>query len=107
MCAGSDTHGQIGNGGDALAAGSFAIVSLPPASTISLGGSHSCAMLVDDSFIYCWGRDKYGKLGNAVDSFDVKASPVPATQLNTGGSANIQLMASFDNTYVYILIVFQ
>jgi alpha-tubulin suppressor-like RCC1 family protein len=108
MCAGSDDQGQIGNGGDALALGSFGTVSLPPASTISLGLYHSCAILVGDSSVMCWGYEFYGSLGDGSGGSTIVGvhSPIPATQLNAGGSANIQLMASWITTYVDILIVF-
>jgi alpha-tubulin suppressor-like RCC1 family protein len=107
MCAGSDNYGQIGNGGVSVVPGSFSTVSLLAASTISVGKAHSCAMLVDDSSIQCWGLEYYGSLGDGGNTFVGVHSPVPATQLNAGGSANIQLMASWDNTYVDIFIVFQ
>jgi hypothetical protein len=54
-------------------------------------------MLVADSSIECWGQGVFGQLGTggAIDEF----TPLPATTLNTG-SANVELFAFFENTYV-------
>jgi alpha-tubulin suppressor-like RCC1 family protein len=100
-CAGSDVYGQLGNGGGTDPSNStFSIVpNLAEASTISVGGYHSCAMLLSNAFIKCWGWGDIGILGNGETGNAYV--PVVATLLNTG-SANIQLEASFSNTYVDI-----
>jgi hypothetical protein len=57
-------------------------------------------MLTADMTIQCWGRGKDGGLGtgNTVHAF----APSPAIELNTAGSANVQLVAEFYGTYVDI-----
>jgi hypothetical protein len=60
-----------------------------------LGGYHSCAMLVADASISCWGNGSAGMLGTA--DRNNAAAPVPATVLNAG-SANVQLVAAYVNT---------
>jgi hypothetical protein len=54
-------------------------------------------MIQADNSIWCWGKDVYGNLGKGggPNAF----APLAATEFNTG-SANIQLVASWLNTYV-------
>jgi alpha-tubulin suppressor-like RCC1 family protein len=101
-CVGRVRDGQVGNGNSAGFGSeqSFTTVSnLDPASTISVGHSHSCAMLISDASIACWGQGSYGKLGTA--GTGEESVPVLATQFNTG-SANVQVVVGFHTTYVNI-----
>jgi hypothetical protein len=58
-------------------------------------------MLQADNYIWCWGKGWRGRLGTG-DELN-KYVPGAATEFNSG-SANIQLVASWDNTYVEILV---
>jgi alpha-tubulin suppressor-like RCC1 family protein len=84
-CWGSNTRGQIGNGGVAPS-------SLPdgPAGTytkIAAGGAHTCGFDADG--MACWGRGDLGQLGNFVlaDRFSpVRPTLSPATGMGAGKS---------------------
>jgi hypothetical protein len=88
-----------GDGGEANTDGSFTFTSvtgLAAAKTISAGVYHTCAMLVADSFIHCWGRNDNFELG--IGSRFEALVPGPATELNIPGNPNVQLVASFYST---------
>jgi alpha-tubulin suppressor-like RCC1 family protein len=103
-CTGRDNYGQLGDGaGDSTRATFSTVFGLPATSTISVGIYHSCAMLVFRTSIWCWGSGFNGELGTGgtLDAF----APLAATEFNSGtefnlGIANIQLVASWYNTYV-------
>ncbi len=100
-CWGSDTHGQLGNGGGA----SGAPVATPTAVTatgitggfmqISVGRRHVCALQTTeeaDARAYCWGEDADGQLGNAASAADFsKPGPVAGTRryvaISAGGDS--------------------
>jgi alpha-tubulin suppressor-like RCC1 family protein len=89
-CSGRDNYGNLGDGaGDSTRATFSTVYGLPSTSTISVGNFFSCAMLVEDASVWCWGST----------GFPYVFAPVAATELNSG-SANIQLVASWSNTYV-------
>jgi alpha-tubulin suppressor-like RCC1 family protein len=103
-CSGLDEFGQLGDGAGWTVSNSFATVSgLDAASAIAVGGFHSCAMLSLDASIQCWGFDGHGSLGRGGggEAF----TPVAATQFNTG-TANVQLVASLESTFVDIDLIF-
>jgi alpha-tubulin suppressor-like RCC1 family protein len=102
QCSGLNENGQLGDGSTSNT-NTFSIVpNLPETSILAVGHSHNCAMLLDTS-IHCWGWGLNGELGNGV-SAQVNAVPVPATEFNIpGGSAIVQLVATFVNTYVDIV----
>jgi alpha-tubulin suppressor-like RCC1 family protein len=63
-CWGSDASGQVGNGstsGDDVS--SPTRISAATWSSVSAGGSHSCAVR-SDGLLGCWGSDSDGQLGN-------------------------------------------
>ena len=51
--------------------------------SVSLGGSHSCALL-DDGKVMCWGKNKYGQLGDGSDTD--RSSPVEVSGLTNAQS---------------------
>lgn len=65
QCWGSDSFGELGdNGSTEIHTPVNARVSAN-ASTIALGTSHSCAVLVNPNLtVECWGYNTYGQLGN-------------------------------------------
>jgi alpha-tubulin suppressor-like RCC1 family protein len=107
-CAGTNAYGQLGTaletderGDQATGTSTFTSLSgLAAASKISVGVNHSCVMLQADTSILCWGRGNEGALGSS--SLETSYVPTIATELNTAGSANVQLVASWSNTYVDI-----
>ena len=65
-CWGKNTYGQLGVG-DTTDRNSPTAVSLGSSTVkaVALGGSHTCAILNDDS-VKCWGYNYYGQLGMGV-----------------------------------------
>jgi alpha-tubulin suppressor-like RCC1 family protein len=79
-CWGSNTNGQLGNGGTSTAVLSPADVpDLANAVGISAGESHSCALQTNGS-VACWGLNRYGQLGDG--STENKYAPVAMTGLS-------------------------
>jgi alpha-tubulin suppressor-like RCC1 family protein len=101
-CAGRDNSGQLGDGaGDSTRATFSTVFGLPATSTISVGFYHSCAMLHADNSIWCWGSSLFSPLGTG--GLYSAFAPLAATEFNSG-SANIQLVASWYNTYVDVFM---
>jgi len=90
QCWGDDFYGELG---DKSGTTNYAYTPvhaqvLKNASTIALGRSHSCAVMVD-STIECWGYNAYGQLGNggSMTNSDVPVSVTvsqPATSVCAG-----------------------
>jgi len=96
-CWGSDYHGQLGardrtglvpsGPHDVFRPLPRLVEGLPPATQISVGGTHVCAVVVDGR-VFCWGQNEAGQLGNGslvrrdeatpmtgvIDAVDVAAS---------------------------------
>lgn len=91
-CWGSDSSGQLGIGGLVGDGYSPRLVNGFPnylnATSLSLGASHSCAVLEDGS-VSCWGESDNGRLGNGNDYTD-RNIPHSTNSLGFGHSA-IQL----------------
>jgi alpha-tubulin suppressor-like RCC1 family protein len=96
-CVGRNTQGQLGNGGSTSSTSFVTVTNLPLTSTLSVANSHSCALLQATSEVKCWGYGINGRLGTGGTA--QANGPILAAQLNSG-SANIQLVATADNTYV-------
>jgi alpha-tubulin suppressor-like RCC1 family protein len=65
LCWGSNTSGQLGNGGNSDPRNDPVQVSgITNAISISGGESHSCAVLANGR-VKCWGRNSSGQLGNS------------------------------------------
>lgn len=73
-CWGATDLGQVGNGEFASDRLNKPVNVIMPANekfkTIKLGGSHTCA-ITDSNLMYCWGRNKFGQLGNGDSSHGV------------------------------------
>ncbi|KDD73669.1 hypothetical protein H632_c1944p0, partial [Helicosporidium sp. ATCC 50920] len=63
-CWGDNSWGQLGNGGTELKQSPFPISVLTSAQAISAGLFHSCALETNTRYLYCWGDNTYGQLGN-------------------------------------------
>jgi alpha-tubulin suppressor-like RCC1 family protein len=89
-CWGSNTNGQLGNGTTTGSPVPVAVINLPAkAAAVSVGGTHSCALLVDGS-VWCWGSNGKGELGNGAtsdSSTPVAVTGLPAAvQISAGGN---------------------
>ena len=74
-CWGSNFSGELGDGTTIGRLSPVDVISLTGSvSTISAGGDHSCALLIDGG-INCWGDNSAGGLGNGDDTLPY--SPVP------------------------------
>lgn len=63
-CWGDNLTGALGTGTEELLDPTPRTAALPgPATTLALGGAHSCALL-DDGSIHCWGSNFFGQLGD-------------------------------------------
>lgn len=102
-CFGLNTYGQLGLGhqrtiGDNESASEAGYVDLGrPAVEIAVGVAHSCALL-DDGSVRCWGRNRYGQLGqgNTRDLGDDEA-PASAPTVDLGGFA-VSITAGGEHT---------
>jgi alpha-tubulin suppressor-like RCC1 family protein len=66
QCWGDNTFGQLGTGsaGASWSASSASTVNaLPVAQKVALGTSHSCALTIPTSEVWCWGDNSFGQLG--------------------------------------------
>jgi alpha-tubulin suppressor-like RCC1 family protein len=64
-CWGANDAGQLGQGtNDAQAHGAPVRVNIPPASQLTYGAFHVCALLLDGN-VQCWGTNKFGQCGAA------------------------------------------
>ena len=77
-CWGSDTQGQLGDGGTTspVNAAAGGVVALgQPARAVTAGGYNACALLGDGT-VRCWGGDDSGQLGDGGATLATNASPV-------------------------------
>ena len=94
-CWGDNSSGELGNGtggnDEDRSLVPIQVLGITDATTITTGGSHSCA-LHQDGTISCWGRNEYGQLGNGAGGNDEDGSLLPvevlgitdATAITTG-----------------------
>ncbi|MDP6235900.1 MAG: hypothetical protein QF364_08665, partial [Candidatus Poseidoniaceae archaeon] len=92
-CWGSDSYGQLGDGGSAatnLNTPSSTAIDLGTGRTavaVSAGAYHTCAIL-DNGDLKCWGYDAQGQLGNGgTITADQTSPPSTAIDLGTGRTA--------------------
>ncbi len=60
-CWGANDFGQLGNGTPTPSSTPVLVAGLPPASQISLGARHACA--ITSGGLYCWGDNAAGQVG--------------------------------------------
>ncbi|GEM_PF-2735764 len=61
LCLGSGSQGQLGNGGTTTSGGPSGVVGMNPATAISVGSEHTCA--IRNRRVCCWGNGGSGRLG--------------------------------------------
>lgn len=100
-CWGYNNMGQLGYGdtvtrgySGAQMADSLAFVSLPSVIDVTIGDSHTCALLADGTYS-CWGDNTYGQLGNG--STTTVSSPTAPTALPSSEKA-IKIRAGMKHT---------
>jgi alpha-tubulin suppressor-like RCC1 family protein len=91
-CWGSADYGQLGSGTGGGPNPQPAVdFGGKTVKAIALGESHSCA-LSDDGSVYCWGRGRYGQVGNGV------RADAPRPTLVTGLSGVVSIAAHGDTS---------
>ena len=101
QCWGSDFYGQLGD--NAASTGYLPVHAqvLRNASSISLGRTHTCAVMVD-STVECWGDNEYGQLGNAsITENDVPVSVSLSQQAASLGAGEFHTCAVINGGAVY------
>ncbi len=109
-CWGNNTNGQLGNDGSdsnlpvAVSAGAMPAGSVK---SITLGGSHTCAIASDDK-VYCWGDNQYGQLGNGNTTLQTTPVAVSDGAMTAGAVKSITVggnhacaIASDDKAYCW------
>ena len=62
-CWGYNNYGELGNGTITDSLVPVAVSGVTPATAITAGGFHSCALLSGGT-VKCWGYNSYGQLGD-------------------------------------------
>jgi alpha-tubulin suppressor-like RCC1 family protein len=82
LCWGSNDNGQLGDGSRTDRNHAVAVKNLgEPAIALAAGFAHSCALTKSGS-VKCWGRNRYGELGNG--NTDRSSTPVDVSGLSGG-----------------------
>src|SRR5689334_11074663 len=81
-CWGANSSGQLGNGSTADQPLPAQVSSIPEAISISVGVSHSCAVIPSGQVVqtYCWGANDAGQLGDGT----VTDSKIPRLVFGNG-----------------------
>jgi alpha-tubulin suppressor-like RCC1 family protein len=101
-CWGSNSFGQVGDGGNGSNNERHAAAAIPgfgaggpTAVGVAAGDTHSCA-LVHDGRVFCWGENAVGQLGTG--SYAASADPVQVNGIGGGSPAAISLTAGGTHT---------
>lgn len=87
MCWGLNNAGQLGDGSGTPQSVEPRLVQLPsPATQISAGFAHACAVL-DDATLRCWGINNVGQLGDGTT--ENRFSPVPPAAASEGAVTHV------------------
>jgi alpha-tubulin suppressor-like RCC1 family protein len=95
-CWGSDSNGQLGNGGTSISTQSPSPVDTSVISgnkafiQLTAGWVHTCG-LTADGVAYCWGRDTEGQLGNGGTPISTQSPSPVDTSTIPGNKAFVQL----------------
>ncbi|MEZ5464243.1 MAG: hypothetical protein R3F22_03245 [Lysobacteraceae bacterium] len=84
-CWGSNSFGQLGNGGVDDSGTPVEVVGLGAVSSIRAGAYHTCALTVSGN-LYCWGANSSGQIGNARIGSAVRL-PTQVSGFDTGVAA--------------------
>lgn len=76
LCWGLNFEGQLGDGTLSDRYAPVSVLGLPPASKISLGDAHTCAVGTD-GIMRCWGDDTFGELGDGAADGGTRYVPTP------------------------------
>jgi alpha-tubulin suppressor-like RCC1 family protein len=98
-CWGDNSAGQLGNGNLASQTAPAAVTVITtanPASAVSAGDHHACALLADGT-VQCWGSNDSGQLGD--ETFVDHSRPAPVKGLPApGANPTVALTAGFAHT---------
>jgi alpha-tubulin suppressor-like RCC1 family protein len=96
-CWGSDSAGQLGDGGTSVNSQSPVAVDISPITgdqsfvLLAAGDMHTCGLTCEGA-TYCWGWDGYGQLGDGDPSNDSQEPVAVDTGAMTGDVAFVQLI---------------
>jgi alpha-tubulin suppressor-like RCC1 family protein len=100
-CWGSDSTGQIGNGGKGTGAqAALATVAQERFDSITVGGSHACALNLARK-AYCWGRDNVGQLGDRRVVYSTTPIPVSGNLVFSAIAAGENHTCGISNGSIY------
>lgn len=75
-CWGSNAHGQLGIGDTTFRSSAVTLTTMPGAPyLVTAGGDHTCAITSPTGYVYCWGENGSGQLGDG-STLD-RWTPVP------------------------------
>jgi alpha-tubulin suppressor-like RCC1 family protein len=86
-CWGHNTSDELGTSGFNESTVPVRVTGIPAATGIGVGYSHSCAIATGSDYIWCWGSDAFGELGNGTvkyDSAPVRVTGIKAMQVSAG-----------------------
>jgi alpha-tubulin suppressor-like RCC1 family protein len=101
MCWGENDQGQVGNGqrGNPVAT-PVAVPLMSAAKEIAVGGGHTCAILMANGSVTCWGFNSNGQLGVGMDGAMLPFSTAPVVvhgQNNMGTLSNVKHISANAN----------
>lgn len=105
VCWGSNGFGQLGNGTTTSSSQPTPVQGLQPGvKAITAGDSHTCAIAADN-FVFCWGRNTGGQLGNGTNTNSAVPVPVSvSTAVGAGlGSGVLDISAGHSHTCAVLI----
>jgi len=95
-------RGLLGNGTQVSSAVPVEVTGLTGVRELSLGQTHSCALLSDES-VSCWGSNRVGQLGNGADITVANGAPSALVPAAVPGATGVQSLSS-GNTHTCALL---